>query len=226
MSFLPSTAAPPRVAISSTSQAVIGFGAFSPLSEAPCNPARSRAISSACRTSASMCELSLLADPSTPKPTGIPSRRYSTSGANPEPGACWKMGNAQRRSRIFYRCEFLQRLRGQVRQTDVLSQPVHRCHIIDRLHPKLFDRERFFILRLRQMGVQMYAVLPGEFCTVAHQFSGYRERRTGAKQFEAWNHGWGRGIFLLPGHNLPEYYNFGVYYVIRRQSAFGFSQAH
>ena len=70
----PRISAPPRVAISRASRA--------PIASAPW---RARCISMAWRASGRRLPESLLADPSTPSPTGTPASRIARSGAIPDP---------------------------------------------------------------------------------------------------------------------------------------------
>ena len=78
----PRQRAPPRVAIQSTSSAVSQRDGSRPW----------RWASSAWRASASMFELSLLAEPSTPRPTGTPASSISRTGAMPEPRRKLELG--------------------------------------------------------------------------------------------------------------------------------------
>jgi hypothetical protein len=64
--------------------AVISGGASGAEREAPLIPLCNRASSMACRASFSMCEPSLLADPSTPKPSFTPRASIFITGAMPE----------------------------------------------------------------------------------------------------------------------------------------------
>ena len=87
MSSRPRTAAPPRVAISRASRAVIHSCARSGSDcdsqrnrRGPSGGSRSKAEPGqqrACRASSRIFEASLLADPSTPRPTFTPAARYS-----------------------------------------------------------------------------------------------------------------------------------------------------
>ena len=60
--------------------------------ENPVMPSFRRDSSIACRTSASRCEPSLLAEPSTPRPTFTPAARYSFTGAIPEARRMFEVG--------------------------------------------------------------------------------------------------------------------------------------
>src|SRR4030095_16409274 len=106
ISFLPNTAAPPRVPRYNASRAVISLRASAagldspfdelsglldpPLSEEAGDaektvmPSLTRESNTALRTSANRCELSLEAEPSTPRPTLTPAWRYCLTGAIPE----------------------------------------------------------------------------------------------------------------------------------------------
>ena len=70
----PRQAAPPLVAMSSTSRAVM-----------PVGPRRCLPRSSAARDSIHRDALSVEAEPSQPSPTGTPAARNSRTGANPPP---------------------------------------------------------------------------------------------------------------------------------------------
>ena len=91
MSLRPKTSAPPRVAKRNASRAVISMGAVSQPkivlpSALTCGPSRDfrrRANNMACRASFTMCAASLLALPSTPKPTGTPASIILRMGAMP-----------------------------------------------------------------------------------------------------------------------------------------------
>ena len=76
-----STCAPPSVAISSASRAVIASG-----------PKPTRCSSSACRTSATICAPSFDAEPSTPSPTGTPASRIFFTGAMPDASRMFEHG--------------------------------------------------------------------------------------------------------------------------------------
>ncbi len=78
----PRQRAPPRVASQKTSSAVSQRSGSRPW----------RCASSAWRASASMFELSLLAEPSTPRPTGTPASSISRTGAMPEPSRKFEVG--------------------------------------------------------------------------------------------------------------------------------------
>jgi len=68
-------------------------------STAPRRRPRSRRASSiAWRVSRSRFEESLLAEPSTPRPTPTPAARYFLTGRCPRPAACSRSGNGRRRS--------------------------------------------------------------------------------------------------------------------------------
>mmetsp|Transcript_23745 Transcript_23745/g.42566 ORF Transcript_23745/g.42566 Transcript_23745/m.42566 type:complete len:225 (+) Transcript_23745:1745-2419(+) len=77
----PSIFAPPRVAISSASRALIALA-----------PDATRCKSIACRASATRLPASLLADPSTPSPTGTPASRIARTGAIPDPSLQFEQG--------------------------------------------------------------------------------------------------------------------------------------
>ena len=92
MSERPSTCAPPRVAISNASRAVIhSFSLNGSEVESSVigpsgghSPILSLASNRVSRTSTSILEASLLAEPSTPTPTFTPCSRYFLTGAMPE----------------------------------------------------------------------------------------------------------------------------------------------
>src|SRR5258706_7614242 len=84
ISFLPNTAAPPRVPKYKASLAVMSFRFGSSDNEYPVMPSLTRESNIALRTSARRCEPSLEAEPSTPRPTLTPALRYSLIGAMPE----------------------------------------------------------------------------------------------------------------------------------------------
>ncbi len=77
----PSTSAPPTVAMSKASRTVIASG-----------PPVARANSTACRTSSIRLPASLLAAPSTPRPTGAPAARRSAARAMPAPSRAFDDG--------------------------------------------------------------------------------------------------------------------------------------
>ena len=137
MSERPRTAAPPRVAISSASRAVIHslLRSGSEVESRVCGPSggsrpmRSRASSIAWRASSRMFDASLLADPSTPSPTRTPAARYCLTGAMPEASRMFEQGQCATPTAGPGELTDLVVVDVYgVGEPDVVAKPAHRLH--------------------------------------------------------------------------------------------------
>ena len=106
------------MAIQSTSSAVTHSDGSAP----------SRWASSAWRASASMFEQSLLAEPSTPRPTGTPACSMRRTGAIPEPSRKFELGQCATPVRVWPKSAISSSLRCTqcASQTSGPSQPSRR----------------------------------------------------------------------------------------------------
>ena len=167
MSSRPSTLAPPSVAISSASRAVIASG-----------PKPTRCSSIACRASASMLLVSLEAEPSTPSPTGTPASRMRRTGAMPEASRMFEQGQwatpvpvrAKRPMPCVVELD-------AVRVPDVGADPAELLGIFGRRAAELLAAVGDVVVVLGQMGVQRHAVAARQHGRLAHQVVADRERR-------------------------------------------------
>ena len=64
----------------------------------------------------------------------------------------------------------------RVGEPHVAAQPAEFLDVLQRRAPEMFAAEGVLVMRLGQVGVQPDAAAAGEFCSVAHQVAGDRER--------------------------------------------------
>ena len=123
-------------------------------------PPRSRATSSAWRSSPPSSPASLDAAPSTPSPTGAPARTSGTTGAIPAPSRAFDDGQCATPVRVSpKRATSRVGEMHAVREPDVVAEPAELLQVLDRPHAEELEAERLLLDGLGHVGVQPHAAL-------------------------------------------------------------------
>ena len=163
----PRQRAPCSVPSSSASARVIAAG-----------PPRSRATSSAWRSSPPSSPASLDAAPSTPSPTGAPARTSGTTGAIPAPSRAFDDGQCATPVPRLAEARDLALVEVHaVREPDVVAEPAELLEVLDRPHAEELQAERLLLDGLGHVRVQPHAALAGELGRLGHQLARDAERR-------------------------------------------------
>ena len=135
-------------------------------------PPRSRATSSAWRSSPPSSPASLDAAPSTPRPTGAPARTSGTTGAIPAPSRALEDGQCA--TPVPRLAEARDLALGQVhavREPDVVAEPAELLEVLDRPHAEQLQAERLLLDGLGHVRVQPHAARAGELRRLGHQLA-------------------------------------------------------
>ena len=204
-------------------------------SRSPASPARSsrrrrsctRCSSIACRASASRCPASLLADPSTPRPTLTPASRICLTGAIPEPSRQFEQGQCatpvpvRAKRSISPASSFTQ----WACQTCSPVQPRSSAYCPGR-QPNCAERIGDVLVVLGEVGVQHHPLVARQRRGVAHQPGRDREGRAGRQPDP--HHRPGRRIVegVHHPHHVGEDRRLGLDHAVRRQPARALADAH